>query len=172
MPSENRFSNFDMLLYALVEALTKDIPNIKWNLNQQPFQIFEVQGFTFYAAHGDHWKGGDKALGIPNHAVGRAISSTGQLFGKHGVQSPHYYLSGHLHRSITLPHAIGEVLINGGFPGLDNYGLQGGFNPVDPTQRFFLVHPRFGKTASYNLSLKFAEVGEPPYDIPGNFPVE
>jgi hypothetical protein len=173
MPTDNRYSNLDMFVYALVEALTKDIPNIEWSLDCQPFSIFEVQGWTFHAAHGDHLRGGDKALGIPNHAIGREISTKVQLFTKHGRQAPNYYLSGHLHRDIRLPHALGDVQINGGFPGLDTYGLMENFNPVDPTQRFFFVHPKYGKTAEYNLSLKFAEVTETaPYVIPGNFPIE
>jgi len=173
MPTENRFSNLDMFLYALVEALTKDIKNIEWDLNAQPFSIFEVQGFTFHAAHGDHLRGGDKALGIPNHAIGREISTKTQLFNKHGRQAPHYYVCGHLHRDIQLPHALGDVTINGGFPGLDNYSLSENFNPVDATQTLFLVHPRFGKTAQYKVHLKFAEVGpERPYALPKAFPIE
>jgi hypothetical protein len=173
MPTENRYSNLDMFLYALVEALTKDIKNIQWDLNTQPFSIFEVQGFVFHASHGDHLRGGDKALGIPNHAVGRQISTTTQLFMKHGKRAPNYYVCGHLHRDIKLPHALGSVMINGGYPGLDNYSLAESFNPTDPMQRFFFVHPKYGVTAQYELSLKFAEVGDaPPYTLPGNFSIQ
>jgi len=172
MPTTNRFSNLDMFLYALTEALTSDLKNVKWNLNTQPFQVFEVQGFTFRAAHGDHLRGGDKALGIPNHAIAREISTTSQLFSKHGRQSPHYYLVGHLHRGIQLPHALGEVIINGGFPGLDGYALAGNFNPVDPMQRLMFVHPKYGRTSEYPLTLKFAEITEnPPYEIPKTFDI-
>jgi hypothetical protein len=169
MPTDNRFSNLDMFLYALVEALTRDIPNLKWDLNMQPFQLFDVQGFVFKEAHGDHLRGGDKALGIPNHAIGREISITSQLCSKGGRQAPHYYICGHLHRGIQLPHALGEVIINGGFPGLDNYALTENFNPVDPVQRMFFMHPKYGKTAEYMLSLKFAKDGPAPYSIPGDF---
>lgn len=173
MPTENRFSNLDQFAYALIEALTKDIPNISWNLNMQPISIFEVKNFTFKAFHGDTLRGGDKALGIPNHSIGRDISTTTQLFSKNGRQAPHYYCCGHLHRSIQMPHALGSVIINGGFPGLDNYALAENFNPVDPTQHLFFIHPRYGKTAAYDLSLKFAEVTEEaPYTIPKSFPVE
>lgn len=172
-PTENRFSNLDMFVYAHAQALTADLPNVEWVLNQQPYALFEVNGFVCHASHGDHWRGGDKNLGIPNHAIGRQISTTSQLFNKHKQQSPHFYLAGHLHRSITLPHAIGDVIVNGGFPGLDNYALAENFNPVDPLQRFFMVHPKYGRTASYDLHLKFAEVqSERPYEIPGGFPVE
>lgn len=170
MPTENRYSNLDHFLYAYIEALTRDVPAIEWNLDKQPFCLFDVQGFKFHLSHGDHLKGGDKALGIPNHSVGRLVSSTAQLFGKNGVPSPHYFLVGHLHRGIALPHARGSVLVNGGFPGVDGYGLAGGFSPVDPTQLFFLVHPKFGKTATYDLQLKLAVVGPTlAYDIPKTF---
>lgn len=170
MPTENRFSNLDMFLYALVQALTADIPTIRWELDQQPFKVFNVYDWVFYAAHGDHLRGGDKALGIPNHAFGRQISTTTQLFNKYGKAAPNYYLTGHLHREITLPHATGSVMVNGGFPGLDNYALSENFNPVDPTQRFCFIHPKYGKTAEYSLSLKFATDGR--YEIPNQFPVE
>lgn len=173
MPTENRFSNLDSFLYALVEALTRDVPNIQWHLNQQPFQIFDVQGWVFHAAHGDHWQGGDKALGVPSHSIGREISTRAQLFVKHKLPPINYYVSAHLHREIQLPHALGSIIINGGFPGLDNYGLAGNFTPADPSQRFFFIHPRFGKTAEYSLSLKFAETTEkPPYQIPEGFEIE
>lgn len=171
MPTDNRFSNLDQFLYAMIAALTKDIKTIKWDLNQQPFSVFKIGDYVFHAAHGDTLRGGDKALGIPNHSVGRAISVTTQLYNKHGVTAPHYYLTGHLHRSITLPHATGEFLVNGGFPGLDGYALANNFNPIDPTQRFFLVHPKYGKTASYEIGLKFSinGSGKSHYTIPSGF---
>ena len=174
MPTENRFSNLDMFLYAMVQALTADIPSIKWNLDMQPFSIFDVKGFTFHAAHGDHLRGGDKNLGIPNHAIGREVSTKTQLFAKNGRQSPHYYLTGHLHRSIQIPHALGAIIINGGFPGIDNYALMENFNPVDPTQHLMFVHHKYGRTASYDLSLKFASVvyNDYPYTIPKTCPAQ
>lgn len=169
MPTENRYSNLDSFVYAYTQALTDGIPNVEWNLDTQPFALFDIQGFTFHLSHGDQLKGGDRALGIPNHAVGRMVSINSQLYGKAGVPSPNYYLVGHLHREIVLPHARGSVIVNGGFPGVDGYGLASGFSPVDPKQVFFLVHPRYGKTATYDIELKFAKVGDRPYVIPGDF---
>jgi hypothetical protein len=170
MPTGQRYSNFDQFLYSYVEALTRGIPNIKWFLDKQPFAVFDVQGFVFRASHGDQLRGGDKALGIPNHAVGREISSTVQLYAKHGQQAPQYYVCGHLHRGISLPHALGEVLVNGAFPGLDNYSLANGFAPIDPMQRLLFIHPKYGRTADYPLSLKFADKEGPvPYAIPAPF---
>jgi hypothetical protein len=172
MPTDNRFSNLDSFVYSYTEALTKDLSNVKWSIDAQPVSLFDVQGFKFHLSHGDQLRGGDRALGIPNHAVGRMVSSTAQLFGKDGQASPHYYLVGHLHRGIVLPHARGSFIVNGGFPGVDGFGLASGFSPIDPKQVFFLVHPKYGKTATYDIELKFAKVdprGYRPYSIPGNF---
>ncbi len=173
MPTENRFSNLDQFLYALVQALVADIQNIKFQLDTQPFNVFKVQGFTFHAAHGDHLRGGDQGLGIPSRAVARELSAKAQLYMKHGKQAPHYYVTGHLHREIVLPHTLGDYTVNGGFPGVDNYGLSENFSAVDPSQRFFFVHPKYGKTAEYGLSLKHADALDlKPYTIPEGFACE
>jgi hypothetical protein len=170
MPTKNRFSNFDSFLYAYIGALVRDIPNIKWTLDAQPYTIFEVQNSTFFGMHGDTLRGGDRALGVPNHAMGRLVSTATQLMNKYGKKAPNYYLTGHLHRSIVLPHATGSIIVNGGFPSTDEYSLAEMFTPSDSSQTFFFVHPKFGKTASYEISLKFAEVSKtPPYAIPSEF---
>lgn len=170
MPTKNRFSNFDKFLYALIGSLVRDIPNIKWKLDAQPYQLFDVQGFTFFTAHGDSLRGGDKNLGIPNHAVGRLVSTASQMMTKYNRKAPNYYLVGHLHRDIVLPHATGSFIVNGGFPGVDEFGLAEMFTPADPSQKFFFIHPQYGRTASYDISLKFAEVSKTaPYVIPGEF---
>jgi hypothetical protein len=167
MPTENRYSNLDQFCLSYTRALTERLENVHWTLNRQPTALFKVQGFGFELLHGDTLRGGDRALGIPNHAVGRHISGRAQLFAKHGQQSPDYYLCGHLHRDIVLPHAKGRFIVNGGFPGIDGYALAENFSPVDPTQTFFLMHPKYGQTASYSISLKFAQVeAERPYDLP------
>ena len=172
MPSKNRFSNFDGFLYAFIKALVRDIPTIKWELDSQPYQVFTVQGFTFFTFHGDNLRGGDKNLGIPNHAISRLISTATQMANKYGKPAANFYLCGHLHRSIVLPHATGSFIVNGAFVGVDEYGLAEAFTPADASQTFFFVHPKFGRTASYEISLKFAEITKtPPYEIPGEFPM-
>jgi len=172
MPTKNRYSNFDKFLYALVRELVRDIPKVEWTLDAQPYQLFEVQGFTFFGAHGDTMRGGDKTLGVPNHAFGRLVSTATQLMNKYNRKAPNYYLVGHLHRDIVLPHATGSILVNGGFPGVDEFGLGEMFTPADPSQKFFFVHPQYGKTASYDIGLKFAQVGKtPPYVVPAEFPM-
>lgn len=173
MPTNNRFSNFDTVLYAFIEALTRDLLHVFWTLDEQPFARFNVFDFRFQLLHGDTLRGGDKALGLPAHAIGRLVSATTALCEKEGDPAPHYFLTGHLHRQFALPLAKGSFIINGGFPGLDGYGLSQNFSPVSPTQVLFLVHPKFGKTATYDIQLRHAVVTDiPTYTIPGNFPLQ
>lgn len=166
MPTKNRNSNMDMLLYLYVEALLRDCPRIKCEFNMQPFALFDVQGFSFYAGHGDNLRGGDKMLGIPNHAMGRMVSTTSQLFTRAGRKMPDYYVVGHLHRPIDLPHAKGSVLVNGAFPGIDGYALSEYFNSAHPIQRFFFMHKKFGMAAEYKLRLDIGDATAHGFKLP------
>lgn len=169
MPSKNRNSNYDMLLYLYIEALLRDIPTIKCEFNSQPFALFDVQGFPFYCGHGDNLRGGDKMLGIPNHAMGRMVSTTSQLFTRIGRPAPAYYCVGHLHRPIQVPHSKGSVIVNGAFPGIDGYALGEYFNSSFPLQRFWLMHPKFGKSAEYELRLDLGDANPHGYKLPDQF---
>lgn len=169
MPTDNRYSNLDQFLYAYVKALLREEPRVTINLDKQPFSLFEVQGFQFYAGHGDHLRGGDKVLGIPNHAVGRNLSNTSQVFSAAGKRLPNYYLFGHMHRPITLPHASGEVIINGGFPGIDGFALMAAFNSSHPSQKFFLMHKKFGRSAAYDLRLDLGDPNPHSFTLPTEF---
>ena len=166
MPTKNRYSNFDMVLYLYIQALLRDCPNVEMHLDAQPFSLFGVQGYNFYAGHGDNLRGGDKTLGIPNHAMGRMVSTTSQLFTRAGKNLPDYYLVGHLHRPIELPHAKGSILVNGAFPGIDGYALSEYFNSSHPIQRFFFMHPKFGMTAEYKLRLDMGDETPHGFQLP------
>jgi hypothetical protein len=169
MPTKNRFSNLDMFLYAYCEALTTDIDNIEWNLNMEPFQYFTVKNSVFFTAHGDHLRGGDRALGIPSHALGRQLSNMCQMLGKRGDPNPDYYCFGHFHREMTLPHAKGKIFINGAFPGADEYAMSQNFTSPDPEQKLLLIHPKHKMTANWPIYLAHAEEGSCDYVIPREF---
>lgn len=170
-PTKNRFSNLDHFCYAHMQALLRDVPKVEFALNSQPMAEFTVQGHQFLAAHGDVLKGGDRALGIPSHAIGRVVSATAQQRAKTGRPAINYYLYGHFHRAMELPHSGGRVLVNGGFPGQDEYGMAENFSAVPPVQKFFLMHRTFGISASYDLNLSFAKTEGIPYSVPGEFPL-
>lgn len=172
MPTKNRYSNLDMFFYAYTRALVRDVANIQWTLGTQPMEQFDIRGWPFYAFHGDVLRGGDRALGIPAHAIARFISTAAQLSGRRGELPPAYYLTGHLHRIMDLPHGNGAFIVNGGFPGIDEFGIAVGLTPADPQQVFSLVHEKYGLAATYKISLKHGDDTPHNYEIPGEFPIE
>ncbi|PZA08281.1 hypothetical protein [Meiothermus sp. Pnk-1] len=159
MPTVNRYSNLDWFVYQALRMLTRDVPNILWNLNRQPYAVFEVQGWVFHAGHGDHLKGGDRAMGIPAHAIARQINTQTQLFVRGHLRPPSFYLFGDKHRGMQLPHGLGEVIFNGAFPGVDNYSFMANYSPAEPMQQLIRIHPRYGRTALYSLKLQDAPPG-------------
>jgi hypothetical protein len=168
MPTDNIFSNMDQFLYAYTEALTP-IERVTWRFDKQPFARFDVEGFRFLATHGTHLRGGDRILGIPAHAIGRNVSTQSQLAARNNEPLPNYYLVGHLHRPMQIPHTMGEFLINGAFPGIDGFALAEAFNSSYPMQQFFLVHPKFGRSACYSLRLDKGDDTPHHYRLPLDF---
>lgn len=169
MPTDNTFSNLDLFLLSHVAALVRDCPTIKFNLDEQPFCRFAVQGHQFLGTHGTHMRGGDRMLGIPTHALGRNNFVQTQLALRSGQPIPQYLLLGHLHRPIQLPTTLGSILVNGGWAGIDGFGLMEAFNSSYPSQRFFLVHPKFGISASYELRLDLGDPVPHHYSLPEQF---
>lgn len=158
-PTVNRYSNLDWFVYQAVRMLTRDVPNIRWHLDRQPYAVFEVQGWVFHAGHGDHLKGGDRAMGIPAHALARQVNTQTQLFVRGQMRPPAFYLFGDKHRGMQLPHGLGEAIFNGAFPGVDNYTFMNNFSPAEPMQQLIRIHPKYGRTALYSLKLHGAPAG-------------
>lgn len=172
MPTKNRFSNLDMFFYAIVEGLVKDIGNIKFNLNTQPFQTLMVEESVLWLGHGDHLKGGDKALGVPAHSIGRQLSTVAQMHSREGRQVPNIYCVGDKHKSMELPHCNGDFIINSSFVGYDEYAHASNFPDSGPAQKLFFVHPKYGRTATYNIYLQHAADVDAPYDLPTGFEIQ
>jgi hypothetical protein len=61
------------------------------------------------------------------------------------------------------------VIINGGFPGVDGYALMAAFNSSHPSQKFFLMHPKFGQSAAYDLRLDLGDPNPHRFALPEAF---
>lgn len=168
-PTVNLNSNFDHFTYCLTEALTKDIPRIKWHLDMQPSATFEVEGFPFYLSHGHELRGCDRALGIPAHSIGRHLSFRAQTFPQFGQDVPAIVCHGHFHRAMLFSHAKGDVVFNGSMMGPDNYALTEAFNITAPVQLFWLMHKSYGRSATYQLRLDRGDNEEHHYQMPDKF---
>ena len=166
MPTEQRYSNFDHFLYATIKAMLANQSNVDVRLDYQPFCYTDIKGTKIMAMHGDHLKGGDKQMGIPVHSISRQVSGLTQLYESKGLEAPHLWLSGHLHRPMELPTIKGEWIVNGAFPGDDNYALTLA-SSSEPMQLFFGIHPKYRKTWEYKIKLAHAPQRTAlPYELP------
>jgi hypothetical protein len=167
-PTENRFSNFDFIVMGQIESLFRCAgpSNVKVLLEENPFQVFDIFQWRFKIGHGDHLKGGDKALGIPAHSMARDINTTTQRYAAIGKQAPDYFLVGDKHRHMSASTARGRYMVNGSWFECDGYAMAENFSPNRPFQMFFGVHPTIGKTWQYDLFLDKAPAVEMQYDLP------
>jgi hypothetical protein len=162
MPTENRHSNFDSLVYSALQAMTTaaNVPNLVFDLRTESRQIIEVGRFRIHAQHGDEIRGGDLPLrGIQSEVyhstLRRVMNGRGRI---------DYWVLGHLHRSATLPLGDGNVVINGSFVGLDSYAMR--FAPTVASQTLFWLEDE-GKTLQRELRLQAAPIPtELPFSIP------
>ena len=167
MPTENRFSNFDWITMGMVEGLAREtLKDVKFVMHRSPFWIDDINGWQFMFGHGDHLRGGDKAMGVPAHSIARQINAMTQRSAARGLRPPDYYIVGDKHRPIQLPTATGRFMVNGAWFEDDGYALTQNFSPARPHQIFFGVHPKIGKSWSYDVALDLA--GETHhYHVPG-----
>lgn len=171
VPTENRYSNMDYIVLGWIKSLleTGNNPNVQFDLEEAPFQVFDIEGWRFKIGHGDHLKGGDKAMGVPAHAIGRETNATTQRYAAKGLKAPDYYLVGDKHRHISLSTATGRYMVNGAWFDSDDYAMSSNFTPGRPFQYFFGMHPRIGKSWQYDLMLDIApKLEKCPYALPEN----
>lgn len=168
MPTGDRFSNFDWLVYSSIKhALEVSGSGISFRLEENPFMLVDIQNHRFHCSHGDHLKGGDKQFGVPIHTMARQVMSVSQRSLQMNEKAVNYYLVGDKHKHIQLPLASGAFIMNGAFPGTDDYSLSGYYTPIRPMQLLFGVHAKYGKSWTYELLLHHAKTSAKiPYDLP------
>ena len=123
-------------------------------------------------------------MGVPSHAIGREINATTQRYAARlatalqdgsikkldqvrGQLPPDYYIVGDKHRHMSLSTSRGRYMVNGAFYDGDGYAITENFPPGRPFQLFFGVHPKIGKSWSYELMLDLApSLDALPYQLP------
>lgn len=169
MPTANRFSNFDYLVYSSIAAVlhASQIKNLFVYLDEQPGSLFDIKGTTFFAKHGDTVRGSGSILNVPLLSMAKDVISTTLRHEATSKPKVDTFLLGHHHHAIEVGLPDGAYVINGGWVGLDNYALASNFIYAPPMQLLFGVHEKFRRTWSYQIQLKYAPKLEVlPYDLP------
>jgi hypothetical protein len=146
-------TNWDTLIYKILEAKTQNYKNIRWHIEEKLFyQMVPVMGKKFILAHGDCIP---RYLNIPIYGVTqRAMRWQGS------IGDFDYMCLGHFHTPLRMDWNNTEIIINGCFISEDQWVLKVIGMTTSPAQIMFGCHPRKGISWYYKLKLRGGKNGD------------
>ena len=132
------FTNFDWLLYTLLEKHFASNPNIKFYIPDGPDAIYMIHNTRYLLTHGDQFRGGDGMIG----ALGPIIRGDHKKRSRNGQIGQDYdcMICGHWHQLIQMQ----RLIVNGSLKGYDEYANTNNFGYEPPRQALWLTHPKHG----------------------------
>ena len=149
---KEKWNNWDFVCYNVMAALLKDIKNIHFNIPYSSFILKKVMGHTHLLSHGDNVQ---SYYGIPLYGLKRMASNFTEAFAAHGEYIQFFNVA-HFHTKCTLDRLGGELMVNGGWKGGDEYSLGKLHTVSEPKQLMYGVHPTKGKTWEFDINFRFA----------------
>ncbi len=143
------YKNFDYLFNAIVATRLQGHPGIEVSIPKAIFTVAEVAKHKILISHGMELP--PSAMGLPAYSVNRAAGSYQEML-RMVDEHYDYWILGHIHRPMELDNAI----VNGCFPGLNEYGVGKLFKPVKPMQKLIGFHEHHGKSWEYPIQLQKA----------------
>lgn len=136
------YTNYDWLLYTLLEREFKDNDKIKFMIPTEVDAYFKVYNHKYLLTHGDSLgvKGGDGIIG----ALGPMLRGDFKIQNANSKlgQTHDTLCIGHFHQYIPLP----KLIANGTIKGYDEFAKNCRFAPEPPSQALWFTHPRYGIT--------------------------
>lgn len=132
------FTNYDWLLYCLLDRHFKHDDNVTFLIPNGPDAIFKIYGTRYLLTHGDQFRGGDSmigALGPLTRGNHKKSSRNAQI-----DQSYDIMMVGHWHQLIQ----VQRLIVNGSLKGYDEYAYNNNFGYEQPRQALWLTHPEHG----------------------------
>jgi len=137
-------NSLEYLMYRTLQDLFADEPRVKFLIAEGYHSYLDVYRwkFRFHHGHAINYHGGIGGLMIPakkavlNWNIARPVD---------------YDVFGHFHQQML---DAGNIITNGSLIGYNTYALsiKAAYEP--PRQGFFLVHEKYGKTASHTIALE------------------
>ncbi len=132
------FTNFDWLLYTLLEKYFEKDSRIQFCIPDGPDALYKVYNTKYLLTHGDQFRGGDSMIG----ALGPVTRGDHKKRSRNGQIGLDYdcMLIGHWHQLIQMQ----RLIINGSLKGYDEYANSNNFGFEPPRQALWLTHPNNG----------------------------
>ena len=140
-------SNFDYLLYRMLQKALIRQENIKVFVSESPTMLVKHGNFNFALNHNDDTRAWS---GIPYYGLDRKARRLGDLYGIH----IHYKLGGHFHSPANLND---ETLLNGTLMGGSDLSINKMRVASRPSQKIFYFDPEHGIHRESNLYLAEAK---------------
>jgi hypothetical protein len=144
--------SWDTLAYLFAQTALSNSPHIRFFIPYSYAAMFEIGRWRFLQTHGHDIKSWNS---IPWYGIARMVSNVNALEASRGT-TPHYYLFAHFHQQTSLPHANGEMFVNGSLIGGNEFSVNGMGKADRPTQQLLMVHDGNGVTSRWPL---FADQG-------------
>lgn len=149
--SSSKSTNWDSVLYKVLEASTLNQPRIKWHIATKDWKsIFKILGYGFLAYHGNGIK---RFYNSPFYGMTRQAERWANAY--RDKLRLDYVLYSHFHSLDTgMRHNRMMIFVNGSFTTDDSYAEENIGVASIPEQLLFGVHPKFGVTWRYPLCLE------------------
>jgi hypothetical protein len=158
---KQKYVNWDYVFYTTLMLLLKNEPTIHFDIPFSFFHRVDVLGHQHLLMHGDDIR---SFYGIPWYGIKRTVGNLTEIFAAQG-DYPEYVLLGHFHNKGTLDRYRGEIILNGSWPGGNEFSLQHMHATNEPKQVMYGIHPDKGKTWEFSINFRHARgvVTEPRY---------
>ena len=148
--SSSKSTNWDLVVYKVLEAVTKNQDRLKWNIIENDWKvIFKIFNHGFLACHGDMIK---SYMNLPFYGMIRQATRWQSAYSsKIWIE---HFLFAHFHSAVAgIRFNQVNIYVNGPFVTDDEFAEEKlGVTSV-PEQVLLGVHPKYGVTWRYILRL-------------------
>jgi len=139
-------TNFDYIFLKILQILLKDIKNCQIIVAESELCLLEIQKHLMLIAHGDHVR---SWMSLPFYGLDRSVRRWITLM----RQPIEIVAIGHHHRHCNFDVAYAEAIINGAWTGGSRLSVNKMQEAGTPKQLLFGMHPKQGKTWTYDIKL-------------------
>ena len=140
MQQKDPLRNWDTLIAYFAREHLRAMTDIQWVIPNSYAVAYEIEGWNFLQQHGHEIRSWNS---VPYYGMNRMISNLNALEATRGG-TLHYICLGHFHGHAELPHASGEMFVNGSLIGGTEFSINALGKSDSPRQLLLGVHPETG----------------------------
>lgn len=147
--TSSKSTNWDFVVYKVLEGQTKNQPRLKWNINYKDWKsMFREQGYGFLLTHGAQIR---RYYSLPFYGMTRQALRWANAYRRKMKLT--YFLYGHFHSAGMFRFNEVVVVNNGSFVTDDPFAEEYIGVASIPEQMLLGIHPEFGVSWRYALRL-------------------